>query len=123
MKRLDAYLKNVPNELEAPAGSLTEQALWYQRKLESLAPDYHEVSAVYRELKNAWATLHRFKFSVERKLIEIKELEPILEPKEQKKRGSRKGKALDASLKSKLKGLDISEEDKVKLARTLGIEI
>jgi len=92
MKRLDDYLRDVPNELEAPAGSLTEQALWYQQKLEKLAP-------------------------------EIEELEPILEPKEQKKRGSKKGKALDASLKSKLKGLDIPEEDKVKLARTLGIEI
>jgi len=104
----------VPKDL-----TLSGQALWYQQKLEEVSPTWQYVKYVYNQVGSAWIILHGRKHEIERKLLEVK----VLNPTKGKGNGKKRKPKVSKSFADQINALPISNEEKVKLAKLINVEL
>jgi len=107
------------NLVVPPDLTLSGQAIWYQQKLEELSPTWQYCKYVHSIVQSAWTILHGRKHEIERKLTEVKVLRPTKGTGNGTKRTAKAAKGFSAQINS----LNISDAEKVKLAKMLNIEL
>ena len=107
-------------DLVAPKDlTLSGQAVWYQQKLEELSPTWQYCKYVHSIVQSAWTILHGRKHKIERKLVDVKVLNLTKGTGNGTKRTAKAAKGFSAQINS----LNISDAEKVKLAKMLNIEL
>ena len=112
-------LDAIPKKLDPPENaSLTEACLFYQRTLEELAPTRQYIAYCSEQVESAWNILQARFIDAQRKLTEVT-IVPTTKPREYRRKTDVDNKRLVSTLKK----LDVTEDERKKLALVLGIEL
>ena len=112
-------LNHIENLVASKDLTLSGQALWYQQKLEEVSPTWQYVKYVYNQVGSAWTILHGRKHEIERKLLDVK----VLNPTKGKGNGKKRKPKVSKSFVDQIRALPISDEEKRKLARLINVEL